>query len=370
LKNVSLLANASTSIALPDFRRKVLPHVAVADPARGTGEDVGISVSLLDRRVTAKAVYFQTSEEGSSTAGQGPFVNANTRFVDAFATVLVGPGRPLTQAEWTTRAAALIPDISGVLFDTESSGYEFSVTANPTRNWRFTAGYSYTDRVQANTYSRDIVPWYGFKRENGLLQQGVRQNANGTFTVDPAAFESTGTVATWLELSRLHPEANLSTLTSQNGISLAQELFNLIETTNADIRETEQRWGLRPHRANMFTAYDFTDGPLKGFTIGGGYRWRSPNIIGASGGGAEMKGRAITATDAMLRYRRRLSEGRVKGSLTFQVNVMNVFNEGGIIPTHISSTTDFIVPGGRGIGYSRFALVAPRSYRFTVTYEF
>ena len=49
---------------------------------------------------------------------------------------------------------------------------------------------------------------------------------------------------------------------------------------------------------------------------------------------------------------------------------MNLFDEGGIIPTHISSTTDFMVPGGRGIGYSRFALVAPRSIRFTTTYDF
>jgi outer membrane receptor for ferric coprogen and ferric-rhodotorulic acid len=156
----------------------------------------------------------------------------------------------------------------------------------------------------------------------------------------------------------------------RNGLTAAQELYNLVETMNTEIRETEQRWGLRPNRANFFTAYDFTQGRLKGFTIGGGYRWRSANIIGSSRGGLEMKGRAITAADLLLRYKRRLSEGRFRGNLIVQVNVMNLFDEGGIIPTNISSTTDFHVPGGRGIAYSRFALVAPRSIRFTTTYEF
>ena len=370
LKNVSLLANSSTSASLPDFRRRVLPDSKVPAPARGKGEDVGVSVALFDRRLTAKAVYYRTSEEGSSAAGQGPFVNANTRVVGAFSTVLVGAGRPITQADWTARAAALNPEISGVLFDTKSDGYEFSATANPTPNWRITASYAHTDRVQANTYIRDVVPWYGLKVENGLIKQGVAANPNGTYTVDPSAFESTGTVATWLELSRLRPEANLSTLVTENATTVAQELFNMIETMNDEILETEQRWGLRPHRASFFTAYDFTQGKLKGFTIGGGYRWRSPNIIGSTTGGEERKGRAITAADALLRYRYRMTEGRVRGNVVLQLNVQNLFNEGGIIPTHISSSTNFNVPGGRGIGYSRFSLVAPRSYRFTVSYEF
>ncbi|MDO8539337.1 MAG: hypothetical protein Q7S40_02770 [Opitutaceae bacterium] len=370
LPSLSLLANTSTSVALPDFRRKVLPDSKVADPAKGTGRDFGLSVSLFDRRFTAKAVYFTTKEEGSSTAGQNIFANANSRIVGAFSTVLVGAGQPITQTDWTARAAALNPEISGILFDTQSEGYEFSATANPTPNWRVTMSYAHTDRVQANTYRRDVVPWYGLKIENGLIKQGVTRNADGSFSVDPAAFESSGTIATWLELSRLRPEANLATLVTENGTTAAQELFDLVETMNDEIRENEQRWGLRPHRANFFTAYDFTRGRLKGFTVGGGYRWRSPNIIGTTSGGVEYKGRAITATDLMLRYRRRLTEGRLRGTLVFQVNVMNVFDEGGIIPQHLSSTTDFVVPGGRGIGYSRFALVAPRAFRFTTTYEF
>jgi outer membrane receptor for ferric coprogen and ferric-rhodotorulic acid len=370
LPNVSLLANTSTSVALPDFRRKVLPDSKVADPAKGKGEDVGVMVSLFERRLTAKAVYYTTSEHGSSAAGQVVFADTNRRVIDAFSSVLVGAGRPLTQAEWAPRVTPLTPDISGILFDMESKGYEFSLTANPTPNWRVTLNYAYTDRIRANSFSRDVIPWYGFKKENGSIVRGVTPNANGTFTLDPAAFESKGTIATWIELSRLRPEANLSTLQTVNGITVAQEVFNLIESMNTEIRENEQRWGLRPHRANVFTAYDFTTGRLKGFTIGGGYRWRSPNIIGDTSGGGERKGEPIGAADLLLRYRRKLSEGRFKGALSFQINVMNLFNEGDILPTHISSTTSFQVPGGRGIGYSRFSLVPPRSVRFTTSYEF
>ncbi len=370
LKNVSLLANASTSVALPDFTRKVFPDAKVPDPAKGRGEDIGVSVQLFDRKLVAKAVYFTTKEEGNSNAGQNIFVNANEDVTDALGTVLAAPAGPISQADWARRRAELNPDVTGILYDIESKGYELSATANPTPNWRVTLSYSYTDRIQSNRFIRDAVPWYGFKVENGLIREGVRRNADGTFTVDPSAFESTGTVATWLELARMRNEANLSTLVTANSITAAEELFNVIDTMNDEKRENEQRWGLRPHRASFFTAYDFTQGRLKGFTMGGGYRWRSPNIIGLTAGGAELKGRAIEAADLMLRYRRRLSDGGLRGNLVFQVNVMNLFDQGGIIPTHLSSTPEFVVPGGRGIGYSRFGLIAPRSFRFTTTYEF
>ena len=92
--------------------------------------------------------------------------------------------------------------------------------------------------------------------------------------------------------------------------------------------------------------------------------------MGLDAGGNERKGRAIQAADLMLRYKRKMPVGRIDGNIIFQVNVINLFEQKGIIPTHVSSTTDFIVPGGRGIAYSRFGLIEPRSFRFTTTYEF
>jgi hypothetical protein len=52
------------------------------------------------------------------------------------------------------------------------------------------------------------------------------------------------------------------------------------------------------------------------------------------------------------------------------VNVINLLGQDDIIPANLAATSDFMVPGGRGVGYSRFELVEPRSYRFTTSYEF
>ena len=72
----------------------------------------------------------------------------------------------------------------------------------------------------------------------------------------------------------------------------------------------------------------------------------------------------------MLRYAHRVSRGRFRGTLTFQLNISNVLDRDGIIPQRFSSTPDFIIPGGRSIAYSRFDLMDPRSIRLTTTFTY
>jgi len=72
----------------------------------------------------------------------------------------------------------------------------------------------------------------------------------------------------------------------------------------------------------------------------------------------------------MLRYRHKVAAWRFKGSLTYQLNVSNLFDRDGIVPQRFSSTSDFEVPGGRGVAYSRFDFIDPRSIRFTTSFSF
>jgi outer membrane receptor for ferric coprogen and ferric-rhodotorulic acid len=129
---------------------------------------------------------------------------------------------------------------------------------------------------------------------------------------------------------------------------------------------------VRPHKLSLFTAYDFREGRLRGFSVGGGWRWRSANVIGEDSKGREITGRVMTATDLMLAYNLRLA--RLPGRLRFQVNVANVLNNTRIIPVRLAtgatSPDGFLVPGGRGVAYSRYDLVAPRELRFTTTWSF
>jgi hypothetical protein len=370
---LSLIANRSTNIGLPSFVRTVFPNGDLPPPSRGEGQDFGIGLDVLEGRVSSRFVYFTSTEKGRiDTPGFGGAAGRNTRIMDAFASVLVGAGRRFSAAEWAPINAAYTPPASAVSSDFDSEGYEARVTANLTPNWRLVVNYSYTDSGRTNL-ANEMVAWYGLKKGDGSpLQQGVSQNAAGQFVVNAAAFEPGQTVAKWIELGAANPAANLSTLTTSNGMTVAEEIFTMVSDLNDDKEQQEKRWGVRPHKVSLFTAYDFKQGPVKGFTIGGGWRWRSANVIGTNANGSEITGKALSGTDLMIGYSRKL-EG-LPGRLRFQVNISNVFDKTDIIPTRLSTSAaapnGYLIPGGRGVAYSRYDLVEPREVRFTTTYSF
>ena len=97
------------------------------------------------------------------------------------------------------------------------------------------------------------------------------------------------------------PAANISDLTTgTGGVTVAQEIFNLVDASNGDREDQQKRWGVRPHKISFFTAYDFKEGWRKGITIGGGWRWRNANVIGSDSRGQEIVGKEIAAADAMM----------------------------------------------------------------------
>ncbi|MES2692254.1 MAG: hypothetical protein V4773_02195, partial [Verrucomicrobiota bacterium] len=369
---ISLVANHSSNKGLPSFSRKVLPDGRVGAPSEGEGSDYGLNFELMQGRVNARLVYFQATEMGRlTTIGFSGTPGRNTRVSDAFAGVLVGAGRPYSAAEWAPIYAALNPAATNAAHDLESEGYEARLTANLTKNWRLIANYSHTDTQRTNI-GREVTAWYGLTNNGNRYVQGVRQDSTGRFVVDPAAYSSGGTIARWLSLAAQRPEANVSTLTTTGGLTVAQEIFDLVDATNETNEENEQRWGLRPHKISLFTAYDFKEGWLNGFTAGGGWRWRSANIIGRTAGGGEMTGRALVETDLLLAYSRKFS--RIPGKFRFQINVTNLLDKDEIIPVRLASSETapygFTVPGGRGVAYSRYDLVTPREIRFTTTWSY
>jgi hypothetical protein len=191
--------------------------------------------------------------------------------------------------------------------------------------------------------------------------------------IDPGAFLPGGTIAKWIALGAMAPAANPSTLTTgTGGVTVAQDISDFIDTVNSTKEENEKRWGVRPHKASVFTAYDFKSGRLKGLTIGGGGYWRSANVIGSNAAGREITGKEISSAEAMLAYTCALE--RLRGRVRFQVNVSNLLNKTAIIPVRIATGTGapdgMLLPGNRGLAYSRYDLVAPREIRFTTTYSF
>ncbi len=370
---LSFIANKSSNVGVPPLARTTFPDGKLAPLSQGRGEDYGLGLDLLDGKLNARFVYFTGSERGRVTAPvAGTLTNTNVRVMDAFAGVLVGNGLPFSAAQWNPIYKTYTPPVNSISNDFESKGYEARVTANLTRNWRLVANYSYTDSGR-NGLAQEAIDWYGMKQIDAvLLAQGVSQNAAGQYVVDPAAYIAGGTIAKWIELSRQNSAANLNTLTTSTGIPIAQEIFNLVDTLNAEKESQQKRWGVRPHKISLFTAYDIKSGRLNGVTFGGGWRWRSANVIGENSKGQEIRGTVITAADLMLGYSRKFQG--IPGRVRFQVNVANLFNRDEIIPSRLAMSATapdgFILPGGRGVAYSRYDLTQPREYRFTATYSF
>ena len=371
LDSVSLLANRSTSVSVPSFNRTVFPDGKLAGAPSGEGADYGASFDLFGGRLNAKLVRFTTAEKGAtgSFIATASFTNRNQRVMEALGGALSGPGLPFTTAQWQALATSYTPNVSGALSDSRSSGYEARVTANFTRQWRFVLNYSYTDSVRRNLYN-EAFAWYGLKTDAGALaKQGVAQNAAGQFVIDPTAYVAGGTVAKWIELGATRATASPSTLATSANVTVAQELFNLVDEINASKQDQEKRWGLRPHKLSLFTAYDFKEGWAKGVTVGGGWRWRSANIIGTDLAGKELTGRPLSYVDLMLRYARKFRQ--LPGTVSFQMNVSNAFDNSDPVPVRLL-TTDlaYRLPGGRGVPYGRIDVVDPREVRFTTTYSF
>ena len=372
----SLIANQSSNVGVPPLARTVFPLGNLAPLSHGRGEDYGIGLDVLGGRLSARLVYFKAEEQGRITStGIAGAPGLNTRVMDAFASVLAGSGRPITSADWAAIYKAYTPPANAVASDFVSNGYEARITANLTRQWRLLLNYSYTDSLRTRL-GNEMVDWYGLTSAAGgvRLVQGVKQDATGRYVIDPSAYLPGGTVAKWIALGATTPAANPSTLTTgTGGTTVAQEIFDFTESVSNTKEENEKRWGVRPHKASVFTAYDFKSGRLKGLTIGGGGYWRSANVIGANAAGREITGKEISSAEAMLAYS--CSFARLPGRVRFQVNVSNLLNKTEIIPVRIATGTGardgFLLPGsGRGLAYSRYDLVAPREVKFTTTYSF
>jgi iron complex outermembrane recepter protein len=372
-RGVSLIANRSSTVGIPAFNRTLFPDGRLADPSKGDGTDFGIGLDLFGGRVNANLVRYTSNEKGTTDefGSNTVFTARNTRIMEAFESVLVGPGRPYTQTQWAEHHARYTPIVTGVTSDFESEGYEARIITNLRPNWRLVANYSYTDSGRRNLYS-EVLPWYGLRKENGLVVSGVSQNAGGQYVVDPGAFDANGAIAQWIQFANSSPNAALSTLTTTSGISVAQELFNLADNMNQRIENQEKRWGLRPHKVSLFTSYDFKEGRLRGFSLGGGWRWRSANVIGSNAAREEITGKALESADMMIRYSRRIQS--LRGRVTCQINITNLLNDTDIIPVRLSTGATaldgYVLPNGRGVAYSRYDLVQPREIRFTTTYSF
>jgi len=205
------------------------------------------------------------------------------------------------------------PLMSGfaVTADTQSKGYEFELTANPTKNWRVAFNASKTT--------------------------AVRTNVGGPVLDELVAYMDTLMAGPAGDLVRFNSDYSAGNELRQawNPWRGQYTLMKLQENTAAS--------ELRKWRYNVITNYSFNEGRFRGVGVGASYRWQDKVIIGypvvpGAGGLASFDlnspyyGPAEGGLDLWVSYERKLTE---KIRWRIQANVRNVGQNDGLIPISV-----------------------------------
>ena len=217
---------------------------------------------------------------------------------------------PSTVVDYRSRWSA--PQGFAITSDRESEGYEFEATANITKSWRLAFNASKTTAVYANVGGGAMGEVYEYLNEMMTGAAGDLRRWNGDY---------------------------------QYGNELRRDWASNFQSTWAylKLKERISSSELRKWRFNVITNYSFTQGKLKGLSIGAAYRWQDKIVIGYpvftnAEGFAEydienpVYGPSESGLDYWIGYERKLTS---KINWKIQLNIRNAFESEGLIPINI-----------------------------------
>ena len=279
---LSLLYNRSENAGEPGTRTELIPDGGLQPISRGQGEDVGLTVSLLDRRVFVRLARYETTmvDDNKSVIANANTVDRHHRILDTMVT-----DRIMTAAE--ANALRYRGGSNVDLLDRKSTGWELGVTANPTARWRILFNASQGRSVETNL----------LKRTRALMPE---------------------LLPVW---QRARP-----TSATAGGATVAQEIadFNTWFATNTAV-EGHSSLGDREWQAKLFNRYEFSEGFLKGVFVGGGLRYQSEPTIGANPATVTLfKGESLLEMDALVGYTTRAAWFGRNTRVTVQLNVYDL----------------------------------------------
>jgi outer membrane receptor protein involved in Fe transport len=255
-KGVGVFANKSSTWNFSQPAQRV--DGTVIPPTAAEGKDYGIRLTLPGNRLYVTVTRFDSFQDGATvraSTGTNPIANA-------------APVGDISISGINNRGYRLVPTDTYSTFTNTTKGYEFEVTANLTRDFRFVANAGYTDARQT-AYQLDIVEYY--KKNDAIIRQvladaGVQIDANNVASIrsevnDPAKINQTKTQA-------------------------AVDAWNTIQQTtlpNLLNRGDQIQGGSSKWTYNFAVDYRIARGPLQGLRIGTGVRYRSGQAIGYRG---------------------------------------------------------------------------------------
>ena len=402
--NVSLYYNESENFQVIGTRYDMYGNEIPA--ASGSTKDRGILISTKDDRFSLRInKYESTVMDASSTAGLNAWLVGNNGDATIFAwgetwadvydyrlgttgdassadtnpsnwTYAAEPGMTAEQADalrlsavadWRTftsnpkiqqvlrafsyndfagvsnrNATAGLPNFSQTE-DQISKGYEFEFTANPTKNWRISLNASKTQAMRNNV--------------GGTAFNEVIEIMNDAFNHTDA-----GQIRLW-------GGGNLNNKVVNQWNNNFYNNYVLMKLQEGTFTPELRKW-----RFNVVTNYTFTEGRLKGFNVGAGYRWQDKVAIGYPVAATDtagvftydiahpIMGPREDAIDFWIGYEKKLTD-RIDWRIQF--NMRNVGDGRKVIPLTVQPTTD-----GSNYTVAAWRIAPGQTWEITNTFRF
>ncbi len=362
---LSVFANYAESFNPSTSQLRLDSSIVPSPVSKGT--DYGLRFHLLKNRLNLSLTRYQ----GQETAQ--PFeISITSAILDIANANKVGD----TSSDGINQAGVpIIPRQAFDLRDRENSGYELELTANITRDWRLTFNAAVADAEQTNAW-RDTLAF--IDRHGDALTQATIESGN--------VFDASGT-----------PQTDYSVEADQRPDSgkSRSAWIKIFQGTLPNMELAPQKIpGLTEFTGNFFTDYRFSEGPLKGLTVGVGAQYRGKKVLTFRGADTiqdpnfpDDPTKAIDdpnvdaftpvysdpylLTNATFGYTFRLKNRRTLG---FHLAVSNLLNEDQVVFT---GNTELRPPGGdytktaaRVSTPVNFRYQVPRSWKLTATYSF
>ncbi|HEY0943911.1 MAG TPA: TonB-dependent receptor, partial [Opitutaceae bacterium] len=305
LKWLGLFGNWSQTYAPPTSGSNLFGG-EVPGLAKSGGYDLGVKLDLFGSRINGVINYYETKQTDRPVGAQR---------VGEINRIWENLGR--LQEQISVR-------------DTETwrgTGWEFEVTANLTRSWRLMANFSLPETEQIDLYPG--------------LRGYVAQH-----------------LATWQAGAAGNP----------NQTVIEQDIA-AIQTTLSNIAEGRSLNDTYDYTANVYTTYDFREGGLKGFQIGGGANLRGNSVIGNRPDNAfdYVYSQEYYVAGMHVAYDHRIND-RVRAR--YQVNVSNLFDNDELIRTSYGSFSPGNSTAAKIFVPDRFRYLDPRRVTFSATFSF
>jgi hypothetical protein len=342
-----------------------------APNATGKTEEYGVRFFLMKGKLSVGVNRFETSANDQARTANGYVNNARsiltrlrTRYRDA------GDSHFAGMADQNA-----YPIDTGNVSDTWSyvaEGYELRLTFNPSPNWRIMLTASKNENTMgphlralgAYLYTEQpyqgLPTWRYYVGELRKIAAGGISTAFDLDPVNPVDAARAAEDATWIE-------------TYAN----SQEKVYLDELTGEGITTSQNgKYAINGVLTHVFSRNTF----LKGWSVGGNFRWRSSNIVGYErfvddtgrpnglyDRTRPIKGNNFLDVGAMLSYQCRILKNV---NMRIQLNVENLFNWNDARLVGVDYDTQGVYGETDALVAIRWELRRPRNYVLTAKFDF